>query len=161
MNKDTAPGAKVLPEFEIKDYTKIPQRTHKYTASERAKKIVHDSMTMDTLFSGLWPDQWSSPDAPEFHDEMDRCKAAGFNVLAACPSADSLDASVEGIMNGVEFYLKKMNERPDNYMIVRTTKDIDEAVKQNKLGIYFTHQGTQIFAGDVDRVAFLGFLWFW
>ncbi len=54
MNKDTAPGAKVLPEFEIKDYTKIPQRRHKYTASERAKKIVHDSMTMDTLFSP-WP----------------------------------------------------------------------------------------------------------
>ena len=27
-----------------------------------------------------------------------------------------------------------MNERPDNYMLVRTTKDIDEAVKQNKLG---------------------------
>ncbi len=110
-------------------------------------------MTIDTLFSGLYPSQWSSPEAPEFHDEMDKCKAAGFKVLAACPSADSLDASVECIMKGVEFYLKKMRERPDNYMIVRTTKDIDEAVKQNKLGIYFTHQGTQIFGGDVDRVA--------
>ncbi|MFA0049397.1 membrane dipeptidase [Vibrio sp. 10N.261.51.F11] len=151
-DKATKSGAPKLPEFEIKDYSKIPQRTHKYPASERAKKIVRDSMAIDSLFSGLWPSQWSSPEAPEFHDEMDKCKAAGFKVLAACPSADSLDASVEGIMKGAQFYLSKMKERPDDYMMIRTTKDIDEAVKQNKLGIYFTHQGTQIFGGDVDRV---------
>ena len=72
-------GVKVLPKFEIKDYTKIPQRLHKYPASDRAKKIVHDSITIDTLFSALWPSQWSSPEAPEFHDEMDRCKAAGYS----------------------------------------------------------------------------------
>jgi membrane dipeptidase len=154
MVKDTNTGAKVIPEFEMKDYTKIPQRSHQYPASERANKIVHNSMSIDTLFSGVWPSQWASPEASEFHDEMDRCKAAGFKVLAACPTVDSLDASVEAIIKGAEFYLKKMNERPDNYMLVRTTKDIDEAVKQNKLGIYFTHQGTQIFGGDVDRVGF-------
>ena len=34
------------------DYSKIPQRLHKYPASERAKQIVHKSITMDTLFSG-------------------------------------------------------------------------------------------------------------
>ena len=154
MVKETNSGAKVIPEFEMKDYTKIPQRSHQYPASERANKIVHNSMSIDTLFSAVWPSQWASPEAPEFHDEMDRCKAAGFKVLAACPTVDSLDASVEAIIKGAEFYLKKMNERPDNYMLVRTTKDIDEAVKQNKLGIYFTHQGTQIFGGDVDRVGF-------
>ncbi len=93
-----AVNPKKLPKFEIKDYTKIPQRTQEYPASDRAKKIVQNSMTIDTLFSGLYPSQWSSPEAPEFHDEMDKCKAAGFKVLAACPSADSLDASVEGIM---------------------------------------------------------------
>jgi len=160
MAKDTNTGAKVIPEFEMKDYTKIPQRSHQYPASERANKIVHNSMSIDTLFSAVWPSQWASPEAPEFHDEMDRCKAAGFKVLAACPTVDSLDASVEAIIKGAEFYLKKMNERPDNYMLVRTTKDIDEAVKQNKLGIFFTHQGTQIFGGDIDRVGFwreLGF----
>ena len=160
MAKDTNTGAKVIPEFEMKDYTKIPQRSHQYPASERANKIVHNSMTIDTLWSGVWPSQWDSPEAPEFHDQMDKCKAAGFKVLAACPTVDSLDASVEAIIKGAEFYFKKMNERPDNYMLVRTTKDIDEAVKQNKLGIFFTHQGTQIFGGDVDRVGFwreLGF----
>lgn len=160
MAKDTNTGAKVIPEFEMKDYTKIPQRSHQYPSSERANKIVHNSMTIDTLWSGVWPSQWASPEAPEFHDEMDRCKAAGFKVLAACPTVDSLDASVEAIIKGAEFYLKKMNERPNNYMLIRTTKDIDEAVKQNKLGIYFTHQGTQIFGGDIDRVGFwreLGF----
>lgn len=154
MVEDTNSGAKEIPEFEMKDYSKIPQRSHKYPASERANKIVHNSMTIDTLWSGVWPSQWDSPEAPEFHDQMDKCKAAGFKVLAACPTVDSLDASVEAIIKGAEFYLKKMNERPDNYMLVRTTKDIDEAVKQNKLGIFFTHQGTQIFGGDVDRVAF-------
>ena len=160
MAKDTNTGAKVIPEFEMKDYPKIPQRSHQYPSSERANKIVHNSMTIDTLWSGVWPSQWDSPEAPEFHDQMDKCKAAGFKVLAACPTVDSLDASVEAIIKGAEFYLKKMNERPDNYMLVRTTKDIDEAVKQNKLGIFFTHQGTQIFGGDVDRVGFwreLGF----
>ena len=142
-----------LPEFEIKDYSNIPQRKAFYPASEKAANIVRDSMTIDTLFSALYPSQWSSPEAPEFHDEMDRCKAAGFKVLAACPSADSLDASVDGIMKGTDFYLNKMRERPDSYKIIRTTKDIDDAVKEDKLGLFFTHQGTQIFGGDVDRVA--------
>ncbi|OEF09398.1 dipeptidase [Vibrio genomosp. F10] len=150
MTTNTAPQ---LPEFEIKDYSNIPQRREFYPASEKAVKIVRDSMTIDTLFSALYPSQWSSPEAPEFHDEMDRCKAAGFKVLAACPSADSLDASVDGIMKGTDFYLNKMRERPDNYKIIRTTKDIDDAVKEDKLGLFFTHQGTQIFGGDVDRVA--------
>lgn len=134
------------------DFSKTPQRLHNYPASERAQKIVHGSITMDTLFSGVWPSQWSSPDAPEFHDEMDRCKAAGFKVLAACPSADALDTSVGGIAKSLQFYLKKINERPDKYKIVRTTRDIDDAINENKLGLFFTHQGTALFGGDLDRV---------
>ena len=77
------------------DFSQIPQRVHVYPASDRAKEIVHQSMTMDSLVSGVWPTQWSSPEAPEFHDEMDRCIAAGFKVLAACPSADALETSTE------------------------------------------------------------------
>ncbi|WP_287522910.1 dipeptidase [Okeania sp. SIO2C2] len=137
---------------EIKDYSNIPQRTHKYPASNRAKEIVHSSMTMETLFSGIWPDQWSSPEAPEFHDEMDRLIVAGIKVIAACPSADSLDSSVAGIMRSLMFYLNKIYERPDKYKIVRTTKDIDEAIEEKKLGIFFTHQGTALFNGDIDMV---------
>ncbi|NEQ67265.1 MAG: hypothetical protein F6K21_17510 [Symploca sp. SIO2D2] len=139
-------------EPDIKDYSNIPQRTHEYPASERAKGIVHSSMTIETLFSGIWPDQWSSPEAPEFHDEMDRIMAAGIKVIAACPSADSLDSSVAGILKSVMFYLHQISERPDKYKIVRTTKDIDEAIKEEKLGIFFTHQGTALFNGDVDMV---------
>jgi membrane dipeptidase len=83
---------------------------------------------------------------------MDRCKTAGFKVLACCPSADSVDASVGAIVKSLQFYLKKINERPDKYKIVRTAKDIDDAIKENKLGLFFTHQGTALFGGDVDRV---------
>lgn len=136
-----------------RDYSKIPQRLHKYPSSERAKNIVHKSMAMDTLFSGTWPAQWSSREAPEFHDEMDRCIAAGFKVLALCPSADAMDSSVAAIALALQFYLKKLNERPDKYKIVRTAKDIDDAIKEKKLGVFFTHQGTALFGGDVDRVA--------
>jgi membrane dipeptidase len=142
------------------DYSKIPQRSHVYPASERAKKIVHKSMTIDTLFSGTWPNQWSSPEAPEFHDVMDKCIAAGFKVLGACPTGDGAGASVADIVKATEFYFKKINERPDQYKIVRTGKDIDDAVKEKKLGIYFTHQGTSLFGGDLDRIGFwrqLGF----
>jgi len=140
------------PKYKIVDYSKIPQRLHKYPASEKAKKIVQKSITMDTLFSGVWPSQWSSPEAPEFHDEMDRCKAAGFKVLAACPSADSMDSSIKGVAQALMFYLNKISEKPDKYKIVRTTNDIDAAIKENKLGLFFTHQGTALFGGDVDMV---------
>ena len=140
------------PAFEIYDYSKIPQRLHTYPASDRAKQIVQKSMTMDTLFSGVWPVQWSSPEAPEFHDEMARCKAAGFKVLAACPSADALDNDIKPFVKAAMFYLYKISEQPDMYKIVRTTADIDAAVRENKLGIFFTHQGTALFAGDVDMV---------
>jgi len=102
-----------MPEFEIKDYSDIPQRSHVYPASAEAEEIVKSSMTMDTLYSGIWPDQWSSPEAPEFHAEMALCKAAGFKVLAACPSADSLDASIQGVAGALIFYPNKISERPD------------------------------------------------
>lgn len=141
-----------MPEFEIKDYSNIPQRSHKYPASAKAKKIVKGSIAMDTLWSGIWPDQWSSREAPEFHDEMDRCKAAGFKVLALCPSADSLDASIKGVAGALMFYLNKISERPDKYKVVRSASDIDIAIKENKLGVFFTHQGTALFAKDVDMV---------
>ncbi len=141
-----------FPDFEIKDYSNIPQRTHKYPASEKAHNIVIRSKTMDTLWSGIFPNQWSSPEAPEFHNEMDRCKAAGFKVLGCCPSADSLDASIKGVAQALMFYLNKISERPDKYKIVRTASDIDAAIKENKLGIMFTHQGTALFNNDVDMV---------
>ena len=134
------------------DYFKIPQRLHKYPASKQAKEIVHKSMTMDTLFSGVVPIQWTTPEAPEFHDEMDKVKAAGFKTIGACPSADAADTSLSGTLKSLQLYLKKINERPDKYHIVRTTKDIDTAVAENKLGIYFTHQGSGLFEGDVEKV---------
>lgn len=141
-----------MPDFEILDYSDIPQRSHVYPASAEAEALVKKSKTMDTLFSGVWPDQWSSPEAPEFHDEMERCKAAGFKVLATCPSADSLDASIRGVSKALMFYLNKISERPDKYKVVRTAGDIDTAIKEDKLGIFFTHQGTALFENDVDMV---------
>lgn len=136
------------------DYSRIPQRLHRYLASDRAKELVHKSFTLDTLFSGVWPEQWSSPEAPEFHDEMDKLMAAGFKTIGYCPSADGLGPSMTQIMKAAQFVFKKINERPDKYKVVRTTKDIDEAIKEKKLGIYLTHQGTSLFDGDFDRVAF-------
>ncbi|MBB93697.1 MAG: hypothetical protein CML68_03695 [Rhodobacteraceae bacterium] len=134
------------------DFSQIPQRLHEYPASDHARQVVQDSMTMDSLFSGIWPTQWSTPEAPEFHDEMDKLKAAGFKAIAACPSADALDTSLGGIANSLNFYLKKINERPESYKVVRTTADIDTAVAEGKLGIFFTHQGTALFAGNPDMV---------
>ena len=134
------------------DYSRIPQRLHVYPASDKAREIVKASITMDSLFSGVWPTQWSTPEAPEFHAEMDKIREAGFKAIAACPSADALDTSVGGIAKALLFYLKKINERPDRYRIVRTTKDIDAATAEGRLGIFFTHQGTALFAGDPDMV---------
>ncbi len=141
------------PVHAVHNYADIPQRHHVYPTSERAERIVRESITMDSLFSAVWPVQWSSPEAPEFHDVMAQCKNAGFKALACCPSADSLDSSTQAIAKALEFYLKKMREHPERYKLVRTTADIDEAIAEDKLGIFFTHQGTALFGGDLDRVA--------
>lgn len=134
------------------DYSQIPQRLHEYPSSDRARDIVQKSITMDSLFSGIWPTQWSGPDAPEFHDTLDKLRDAGFKAIAACPSADALDTSIGGIAKSLIGYLKKINERPEAYRIVRTTADIDAAMAENKLGIFFTHQGTALFGGNPDMV---------
>lgn len=57
-------------------------------------------------------------------------------------------------VQSAQFYISKINERPDKYKIIRTTKDIDAVIAEGKLGIFFTHQGTAIFDGDLDRVGF-------
>lgn len=136
------------------DFSNTPQRLHVYPSSTRAQDVVRNSITIDSLFSGVWPSQWSSPEAPEFHDIMDEVKAAGFTAIAACPSADALDSSFVAFAKSAQFYIRKINERPEFYKIVRTTKDIDTAIAEDKLGIFFTHQGTAIFDGDLDRVGF-------
>jgi len=135
------------------DFNKIPQRFHKYDSSDRANQLVQKSFAMDSLFSGVWPSQWSTPEAPEFHDVLGQAKAAGLNVLAACTSADSVGGDLHAELRALEFYLKKINEHPERYKIVRTVKDIDDAIAEDKLGLYFTHQGVKHFEEDVDRVA--------
>lgn len=47
----------------MEDYQHIPQRSHVYPSSDRAQRIVHESIAMDSRFSALWPSQWSSPEA--------------------------------------------------------------------------------------------------
>jgi membrane dipeptidase len=135
----------------IVDFSKIPQQLHKYPASDRAKKIVHEAITMDSLLSAV-PSGWSTPEAPEFHDVLADIKAAGFKVVAACPSNDPLIDGPDGALRALEFYLSRINEHPERYRIVRTTRDIDEAIAENKLGIFFTHQGIKHFGEDLDRV---------
>ena len=80
--------------------------------------------------------------------------AAGFKTIGYCPSADAIGATVQEITKAAQFVIKKISERPDKCKIVRTTRDIDEAIKEKKLGIYFIHQGTALFEGEPDRVGF-------
>lgn len=164
LSPDAAQAADLIPNVAVADptgacdagpdFSNTPQRLHVYPSSTRAQDLVKSSIAIDSLFSGVWPSQWSSPEAPEFHDIMDQVKAAGFTAIAACPSADALDSSFVAFAKSAQFYIRKINERPDKYKIVRTTKDIDAAIAEDKLGIFFTHQGTAIFDGDLDRVGF-------
>ena len=116
---------------------------------------MQNSLVIDTLFSGLVPNQWSKPSAPEFHDEMDKLMGAGFKTIGACSSADAADTSFSNAIKSLEMYLGKINERPDKYRLVRSTADIDAAREERKLGLYFTHQGTGLFEGDVEKVGVL------
>lgn len=127
-----------------------PQSLAKYPASERVKQIMKKSMVIDSLFSAVWPMQWTNED--QFHPTMDECMAAGMKVLGYCPSADAASNTFAQAIEQLQFPLRKINERPDKYKIVRTAKDIRDAVAEGKLGIYFTHQGTNQFEGDVERV---------
>lgn len=67
---------------------------------------------MDTLFSAVYPAQWSSAAAPELHDELARCKAAGFKLLTVCPSADSLETDIMPLAKALIAYFKKFSEHP-------------------------------------------------
>lgn len=112
---------------------------------------MQESIVIDTLFSAVYPLQWKNDD--QFHFVMDECTAGGMNVLGYCTTADSVGSSVVEVLNGLEFPLRKINERPDKYKIVRTAQDIRDAKAEGKLGFYFTHQGTNQFEGNSERVA--------
>ncbi len=130
-----------------------PQYLAKYAASERAREIMREATVIDTLFSAVYPLQWKNDD--QFHPLMDECMAAGMNVLGYCTSADVASPDPAAVLRGLRFPLRKIAERPDKYMIVRTGIDIREAKKQGKLGFYFVHQGTKQFGGEVDNVALM------
>jgi len=138
----------ISPTFET-----CPQSLAKYAASDRAKKIMQKATVIDTLFSAVYPLQWKNDD--QFHPVMDECMAAGINVLGYCTSADVASPDPAAVLRGLKFPLRKIAERPDKYVIVRTGNDIREAKKQGKLGFYFVHQGTNQYGGDVDNVALM------
>jgi len=56
-------------------------------------------------------------------------------VIVACPSADSLETDIKPLAQAAMFYFNKISEHPDKYKIVRTTADIDAAIKQGKLAV--------------------------
>jgi len=124
-----------------------------YKSSDRAKKICKDAIIIDTLYSAVYPLQWKNDD--QFEPVMAECKAAGMNVLGICPSADVAGSDPKYVFGAARFYYKKIFENQDKYMLVRSTDDIRKAVKEGKLGIYFTHQGTNLYQGDVDNVALM------
>jgi membrane dipeptidase len=147
--KATAGGVNLIsPTFETS-----PTYLATYEASDRAKKIVQDAIFVDTLFSAVYPLQWK--DDNQFEPVMKECKASGMNILGICPSGDSAGSDPKDVFGAARFYYKKIYASPDKYMLVRSTDDIRKAVKEGKLGIYLTHQGTNQFQGDVDNVALM------
>jgi len=146
---NAASGMKLItPTFE-----ESPTYRATYKSSDRAKKICKDAIIIDTLYSGVYPLQWKSDD--QFDPVMDECKAAGMNVLGICSSADVNASDPKAVVEAARFYYDKIFRSPDKYMLVRSTDDIREAVKEGKVGIYLTHQGTNVFQGDVENVALM------
>jgi len=147
------PGTSKALELISPTFETSPQYLAKYAASIRAREIMQKATVIDTLFSAVYPLQWKNDD--QFHPVMDECMAAGINVLGYCTSADIASPDPAAVLRGLKFPLRKIAERPDKYMIVRTGHDIREAKKQGKLGFYFVHQGTKQFGTDVDNVALM------
>jgi len=124
-----------------------------YKSSDRAKRICKDAVIVDTLYSAVYPLQWKNDE--QFDPVMDQCKAVGMNVLGICSSADVAGADPKAVFGAARFYYDKIFRSPDKYSLVRSTDDIHQAVKAGKLGIYLTHQGTNVFQGDVENVALM------
>jgi len=124
-----------------------------YKSSDRAKKICKDAIIIDTLYSAVYPLQWKNDE--QFDPVMDECKAAGMNILGICSSADVAGADPKAVFGAARFYYDKIFRSPDKYMLVRSTDDIRQAVKEGKLGIYLIHQGTNQYQGDVKNVALM------
>jgi len=124
-----------------------------YKSSDRAKKIVKDALFIDALFSAVYPLQWKNDD--QFEPVLEECKASGMNVLGICPSGDSAGSDPKDVFGAARFYYKKIYANPAKYMLVRSTEDIRKAVKEGKIAIYLTHQGTNQFQGSVDNVALM------
>ena len=124
-----------------------------YESSDRAKQICQDALLMDTLFSAVYPLQWKNDD--QFDPVMDDMIATGFDVIGVCTGGDSAGSDPQGVLNAARFYAKKVYAKPEKYQFVRTAHEIREAKKAGKLAIYLTHQGSNVFQGNVDNVALM------
>jgi len=146
--KATAGLNLITPTFE-----ESPTYLATYKSSDRAKKICQDAIIIDTLYSAVYPLQWKNDE--QFDPVMAECKAAGMNVLGICSSADVAGADPKAVFGAARFYYDKIYRSPDKYLLVRSIDDIRKAVKEGKLGIYLTHQGTNQFQGHVENVALM------
>jgi len=125
-----------------------------YPASDRAKAIVKKSMTMDTLLSVVGTAGLQIRDE-QYHPYLDDCMATGFKVIGLCPSADAAMHTFTDCLKAWEWHFGKLSERPDKYKIVRSAKDIHDAVSEGKLAIVLVHQGIHAFEQDFDRIGLM------
>jgi membrane dipeptidase len=141
------PGAKHKPQ----GTNEMADNTPLLPASDRAKKIVKDNIAVDSLTAPIWGVLWTKEE--QLHWFSDRHLETGVDCLGftACtgpsPMAQMLDT--------LRRFRKIMRERPEQYVIVRSARDVRYAHENGKQAIFFNSQSSEPVDYNLDNLALL------
>ncbi|MBW2370310.1 MAG: membrane dipeptidase [Deltaproteobacteria bacterium] len=120
-----------------------------WEASNRARKLIRENIVIDALMAAAWPISWS--EAEQFHPYFDRAVETGITAIGFTTAYSYMKQT--GLLQETLRTVKKIKERPDRYIIVRTVKDIKDAQTNGKLAIYFISQSCEPLDNDPDNIA--------
>lgn len=113
--------------------------------SNEAKQLYQSSLVMDNAL-GFEPEI----SVPHKWDVIARYAKAGFSHISIAVATDA--TSLETAIRYMAEQTAHISSRPEQYILVKSAKDILRAKKENKLAISFMFQGSNPLAKDLNMV---------
>ena len=108
----------------------------------RADRLHRSTTIVDGLVAGTY-----YLDDPDYRDHLTEAGIAAGNLTVGGPDND-FEATVDGVCEVRE----RIRHNDDNYVLVRSTDDVDRAAESGRTGIVLGFQGANWVGTDLDRI---------
>lgn len=143
-------AAMIMAGFSLLPAAHASEESKTWPASDEAKQFVMDTIVIGMLASP-YGTGWTGYE--QLHEYFERARDNG--VTGHEMTLSAADMSFETLLEQHYHFRAAMAERPDKYLVVNETRDIEAAHLQGKTAVIWNSQTATILNGDLKKMALL------